>query len=386
MNYVFVSPNFPRSYSNFAIRLKEYGVTVLGIGEDAYDDLNQDLKDSLTEYYRVKSMADYDEMLRAVGFFVHKYGKIHRLESHNEHWLMQDARLRSDFNIPGLKEAEMEPMKLKSRMKEVFRNVGIPVAKGAVVQDLEEALLLAQDTGYPVVLKPDMGVGAQGTHLLRTPEELEVFFEEKPEYPCIMEEFIDGDIVSFDGLTDQAGEVVFHSSFLFSSGIMDVVNLDLDVFYFNERHVPEDLVEAGTKALKAFGLRERFFHMEFFRTKLGKLYALEVNIRPPGGYSVDMWNFSYDVDLYAQYARIVNGLPFDAYVQRNYFCAYVGRKDGHSFRNSIDEIIYRYHLELFYHGEMPKVFSKALGNYGFIFRSPDLQDLKEKVQFILDKK
>jgi len=56
MNYVFISPNFPRGYSNFAVRLKAEGVNVLGLGQDKYDELNNDLKRTLTEYYRVENM------------------------------------------------------------------------------------------------------------------------------------------------------------------------------------------------------------------------------------------------------------------------------------------------------------------------------------------
>ncbi len=87
MNYIFISPNFPENYMHFCQKLKENGITVLGIGSEEYDNLKPELKSSLREYYRVNNMENYDEMLRAVGFFTHKYGKIQRIESHNEYWL-----------------------------------------------------------------------------------------------------------------------------------------------------------------------------------------------------------------------------------------------------------------------------------------------------------
>ena len=58
-----------------------------------------ELKESLDEYYKVGSLENYDEVYRAVAFFAFKYGKIDWLESNNEYWLEQDARLRTDFNI-----------------------------------------------------------------------------------------------------------------------------------------------------------------------------------------------------------------------------------------------------------------------------------------------
>ena len=84
MNFVFVSPQFPASYWNFCDRLKQRGVTVLGLSDAPYDSLSDQVKNSLTEYYRVDNMEDYDQMVRAMGYFTHKYGKIDWLESNNE--------------------------------------------------------------------------------------------------------------------------------------------------------------------------------------------------------------------------------------------------------------------------------------------------------------
>ena len=76
MNFIFISPNFPHTYWNFCDRLKRNGVNVLGIGDCPYEELEPELKASLTEYYKVDSMENYDSMYRAVAFFAFKYGKI----------------------------------------------------------------------------------------------------------------------------------------------------------------------------------------------------------------------------------------------------------------------------------------------------------------------
>ena len=99
MNFVFISPNFPQTYWNFCDRLRRNGANVLGIGDAPYDDLEDGLKGALTEYYKVSSLEDYDQVFRAVAFFSFKYGKIDWIESMNEYWLEQDARLRTDFNV-----------------------------------------------------------------------------------------------------------------------------------------------------------------------------------------------------------------------------------------------------------------------------------------------
>ena len=125
MNFIFISPQFPHTYWNFCDRLKKNGVNVLGIGDAPYDALEDCLKNSLTEYYKVNSLENYDEVFRAVAFFSFKYGKIDWLESNNEYWLEQDARLRTDFHITtGIQYDRIGSFKHKSAMKENYRKAG----------------------------------------------------------------------------------------------------------------------------------------------------------------------------------------------------------------------------------------------------------------------
>ena len=86
-NFIFISPNFPTNYWMFCRELKQNGLRVLGIGDQPYDELTLDLKSSLDEYYKVASLENYEEVYRAVAFFIHKYGRIEWLESNNEYWL-----------------------------------------------------------------------------------------------------------------------------------------------------------------------------------------------------------------------------------------------------------------------------------------------------------
>ena len=86
-NFIFISPNFPTNYWQFCRELKNDGMNVLGIGDQPYDELKPELKDSLNEYYKVGSLENYDEVYRAVAFFAFKYGRIDWLESNNEYWL-----------------------------------------------------------------------------------------------------------------------------------------------------------------------------------------------------------------------------------------------------------------------------------------------------------
>ena len=107
MNCIFLSPHFPPQYHRFCRQLKLAGANALGIGDAPYDTLAPEVREALSEYYRVERMDDYDQLLRACGHFTHRYGKIDRIDSLNEYWLGIEARLRDDFNVFGVRTADI---------------------------------------------------------------------------------------------------------------------------------------------------------------------------------------------------------------------------------------------------------------------------------------
>jgi biotin carboxylase len=383
MNFVYLSPHFPPNYYQFCANLRQLGANVLGLADEPYDSLNPPLKDALTEYYKVSDMHNYDELLRALGYFTHHYGKIDRIDSLNEYWLETEAQLRTDFNIPGLKIGDMPRIKRKSQMKQTFIKAGIPVARGKVVHTLSEARRLIREVGYPVVAKPDIGVGAAKTYKIHSPVELEEFFAQKPPIDYILEEFILGSISTFDGLTDRDGNLVFFTSHQYSQGIMEtVVNDDL-VYYFSQREIPADLEDAGRKTLRAFDVRERFFHFEFFRTQEdNRIVALEVNMRPPGGMTTDMFNFANDIDVYREWANIIMFNRFMAEYSRPYHCCYISRKFNRSFAHSHEQILETFGTQIVHHEQVSGVFSQALGEYGYLARSADMEEIHQIIAYI----
>jgi biotin carboxylase len=383
MNFVYLSPHFPPNYYQFCTRLHHLGVNVLGLADEPYNHLRPELRGALTEYYRVEDMHTYNELLKACGYFTHRYGKINRLDSHNEYWLETEARLRTDFNIDGLKTEDMAKVKRKSMMKQVFIKAGSSVARGKVVHTLAQAKRLIGETGYPVVAKPDIGVGAAKTYKIHNDAELANFFAQKPAVDYIMEEYIQGEICTYDGLTDREGNIVFSSSMQYSQGIMETVLHDALVYYYTLRQIPQDLEDIGHRVARSFDVRERFFHFEFFRTPEGSLVALEVNMRPPGGLTTDMFNYANDIDIYLEWANIIVHNRFEADVTRPYHCAYVGRKFNRHYTHPHEEI-----MGIFgdccipHHEPISGVFSAALGDYGYLVRNPDLGDLIQIANFI----
>ena len=317
MNFIFVSPHFPNTYWNFCDRLHRNGVNVLGIGDAPFDEIPGELKHCLTEYYRVDNLGSYEEMLRAVAYFTFHYGKIDWIESNNEYWLEMDAQLRTDFNInTGAKNDFIERIKYKSRMKESYRAAGVPVARHHMVSTLAAARAFIKEVGYPVIVKPDNGCGAEATYKLKNFSELKKFYAEPHAVQYIMEEYINGTIVSFDGVADSHCVPLFYTSNVFPTPMLDIVSKNGDLSYWTQKAVPAALKDVGFRTIKAFGAKSRFFHCEFFQLnedkpglgKKGDYVALEVNMRPAGGYTPDMINYANSVDCYQIWADMATSV------------------------------------------------------------------------------
>ena len=375
-NIIFISPNFPTNYWHFCHELKKNGMNVLGIGEAPYDQLTPELRDSLNEYYKVNSLENYDEVYRAVAFFSFKHGRIDWLESNNEYWLEQDARLRTDFNITsGFHTSDMERIKHKSKMKAYYEAVGIPVARYYIVESLEGCREFLDKVGYPVVVKPDNGVGAAATYKLTNDAELVDFYNSYPkEVPYIMEEFVNAQVNSYDAIIDAEGNPIFETGNVTIDSIMDIVNTQGNSCYYIVKDLPEDTKKAGRATVKSFGVKSRFVHLEFFRLtqdqeglgKKGDVIALEVNMRPCGGFTPDMINFANSTNVYKIWADMISFGSSLYPVGEHFFCAYAGRRDGKDFVLSHDELMAKYGANMKMVERIPDALAGAMGNQMYV--------------------
>lgn len=396
MNFVFISPHFPRTYWLFANRLKRNGVNVLGIGDCPYDGLEDNVRDSLTEYYYVQDMKDYEQVFKAVAFFSFKYGKIDWLESNNEFWLELDARLRTDFHITtGEQYADIGRIKKKSSMKEYYKKAGIPTARLHMVSTIEAAREFIKQVGYPVIVKPDVGVGANDTYELKNEDDLKNFFANDHNIPYVMEEFVPGKILSYDAILDNKSQPLMEACTEWPPSIVNIVNEKLDLAYFVRADVPETLKSAGRATVNAFGVKSRFVHLEFFQLehdkdglgKAGDLVGLEVNMRPAGGYTSDMMNYAHSMDVYQIWADMVtDNRRIQADTHENYFCVYAGRRDQFSYVHSPEEISKKYGNNIVTAERMTELNVPRMGNQCYIVKLKTETEVHEFIKFVTQRK
>ncbi|MDE5561369.1 MAG: hypothetical protein K2J00_06190 [Bacteroidaceae bacterium] len=393
MNFIFISPNFPENYWNFCDALRKNGVTVLGIGDAPYDSLDQRLREALAEYYRVGDMEDYDQVYRAVAHFASRYGRIDWIESNNEYWLEQDARLRTDFNVnTGIKTDKIERIKEKSEMKKYYAAGGIRTARQIKAGESREAILhFAYEAGYPIFAKPDIGVGAGGAHKIADEAALLDFLKNTPNvHEYVIEEFVTGDICTYDAIINAQGEPIFESMCVCPPSIADIVNYRLDSTYYVRQHIDENLRFWGRQTVKAFDVRSRFVHLEFFRLSRahrglgnkGDFVALEVNMRPGGGYTPDMINYAHSVNVYQIWGDMI---AFNCRRQPDtnddYFCVYAGRRSRVEYHMSDAGIMDKYAYAIQMAPDIDKALAPAMGDHAYIAR---FRTEEERDEFLYD--
>ena len=385
-NVVFISPNFPTNYWLFCRELKKNGMNVLGIGDQPEEELAPEVRENLNRYCKVSNLENYEEVYRTVAYLISQYGRIDWLESNNEYWLEQDARLRTDFHITsGFMTEDMPRIKYKSKMKEFYAKAGIATARYHLVDTIEGCLSFIQEVGYPVVVKPDNGVGASHTYKLSSDEDLWNFFRNRDvRIPYIMEEFIHAIINSYDAIIDSQGRPMFETGNITPMSIMDIVNNQDNSIYYIVKDLPEDVRRAGRAAVKSFGVKSRFIHFEFFRLtqdqpgmgKKGDVVALEVNMRPCGGFTPDMIDYAYSTDVYKIWADMIAFDHTDMPVREHSFCAFAGRRDGKHFVLSHEDLLAKYGSHIRMSGRLPEVLAGAMGNQIYIATFPTYEEME----------
>jgi biotin carboxylase len=245
--------------------------------------------------------------------------------------------------------------------------------------DLAAARRFAEAHGYPLVLKPDRGSGAVDTFRVESAAELARAFERNLQ-EHVLQPFIEGDIITYDGLCDREGRIVFSTSHVYDAGIMQVRLGNLDGHYFSLRQIPSELEKLGRRAVDAFAVRERFFHLEFFQRASGGFTALEMNLRPPGGFTTDMMNAACDIDVYALWAAVMTGCDLESFsFERKYHTAHAGRRAARAYRIPAPELRRQLGNTLLTERAIPSAFADTMGDTMYLLRHPNLAELKRAI-------
>ncbi|QOL52278.1 ATP-grasp domain-containing protein [Massilia litorea] len=382
MRILYLSPGFPPNSHLFCVAARARGANVLAVGDIPEQDLPPEARQAFEAYVFEPRMGEYERLLGVVQSLVALYGPIDFVESNGEHWLEVEGRLRDDLCIEGLSAQDVRRLRSKLAMAQVFETAGVPHPPGIRCVSPEVVRDFAATHGLPLVFKPDSGSGATSTFRVSTPAELDAALL-LPLDNHIVQPFVEGVIVTFDGLVNREGGVVFCTSHVYDSGIMEVRTGTLDGYYYSMRSIPPALEDVGRRALAGFGLRRRFFHLEFFWRPDGSYLALEMNVRPPGGYTTDMMNHACDFDVYALWAAVMMGDLLEDYrYERKFHTAHAGRRHERVYALSPETLREQLGDTLVLVQSVPDAFASTMGNTMYMLRHWQLAQLLDAIKLV----
>jgi biotin carboxylase len=317
----FFSENAARNIAA-AVDLPEVRLGV--ISQAPLEELAAELRPRLAGHWHVDDALDTEQLLTAAEGLAHQHGAIHRLISAQEQLQVQIAEVRERLGIPGMMPEAARNFRDKARMKDVLRAAGVPCARHQLAASEADAWRFAEAIGYPLVLKPPAGAGAQATYQIEGPIALASALASAnpgPERETLLEEFITGEEHSFDTIS-LGGRPLWHSLTHYLPAPLDAMRnpwIQWSVLLPREIDGPEydDIRQVAFRALDALGMETGLSHMEWFRRKDGSIAISEVAARPPGAQITTLMSRANDFDSIAAWTRLMIFDTFDP-PQRRY--------------------------------------------------------------------
>ena len=350
MNIVFVEPSFPRNQRRFVQALREVGADVVGVGETPQEWLEDEVRDALVGYYKVDNVTDVHQLDAAVRWAESRMW-VDALESTVESHQLAAAHVREHRGIPGTSVRTTWLCRDKPSMKEALRAAGVPTAESTAADTAEEVRDFARRVGYPLILKPRAGAGAQGTVKVGGDTELEEALAGFGDTPSIaVEEFVEGhegfyDTITIDGRTAHDWVSHYYPNVLeamrhrwISPQFIATNRIDHGGMYAEVRALGErvgDVLGIGTSAT----------HMEWFFGPKGLRFS-EIGCRPPGVGCWDLYSAANDVDVYREWAHAVVHGTTDRTLSRAYSAGIVALRPDHDGRihgyTGVEEVMARH--------------------------------------------
>jgi biotin carboxylase len=302
--------------------LAEVGANVFGVGDTPVNALPPHVKQYLADYLQVPRIMDEADVVERVAAWL-RGRSVDRILSNWEPLVLLAARLRERFGIPGMSYDQVLGFRDKQLMKERVKAAGLRVPHSFRVRSEKEIRDAAEKLGYPLILKPIAGAGSADTYKVRSKKELEAILPQMrhvQEASC--EEFIEGEEFTYDTISvggvpvyENVAQylpkpIIARSEQWISPVIITVRDLSAPRF--------QKGMQLGRGVLKALGMGDGFTHMEWYLTPKGEVVFGEIGCRPGGAHLVDQMNWTSDVDLFREWARVVCWHAFKAKVPRKY--------------------------------------------------------------------
>lgn len=352
MNIVFVEPGFPSNQRRFVLALAAVGANVIGVGESEEWHLDDELRQAMLGYYKVSNVTNQRELTDAVQYIQSKMW-VDKLEATIEAHTMPAAQVREKTGIPGTSVHATWLCRDKPSMKEALRKVGVPTAASTAADHASEIWDFAAEVGYPLILKPRAGAGAQGTTRVDNDTELAhaiTVFGAEGATSIAVEEFVEGHEGFYDTICHD-NDVVHDWTTHYYPNVLEAMRTRwispqfIATNRMSDSDFYDEVAELGHRVIEAFDIGTSATHMEWFYGPKGLRFS-EIGCRPPGVGCWDLYTAGNDVDVYREWAHVMTHGTKEREMSRAYSAGLVALRpdrDGViTGYSGIEEVMGRY--------------------------------------------
>ncbi len=350
MKAVFLAPSYPPEMQQYTRGLAEVGVDVYGVGDTPVQALPASLKRHLHDYLQVPRILDDADVVERVHHWM-RGREVDRVLANWEVMVLTAARLRERFGVPGMTVDTVNGFRDKQVMKERVAAAGLRVPRAVRVRTIAESRAAAEQIGYPLIIKPIAGAGSADTYRVDSATELESVLarmQHVREASC--EEFIDGDELTYDTVSIAGRPAFANVAHYLPRPLIARTDEGISPVIITVRDLARPELAAGLalgeQVLGALGMGDGFTHMEWFRKSDGDVVFGEIGCRPGGAHLVDQMNYTCDIDLFREWARVSCWRSFEAPTTRKYNAAIIFKRALGQGRitaiRGLDEYLSRY--------------------------------------------
>jgi biotin carboxylase len=202
----------------------------------------------------------------------------------------------------------------------VLRLHGVPVAKSALVTSLAELRAFVDEVGFPIILKPQAGLGTRSTYRLASSDDVMALAKQgvvpSPENPLQAEEFVVAREHTCETVTVR-GEPVWRSGARYLPTPLEVLENPWTQYCVLLPREDEDNEWTRFHPINAAALTALFgsaaktaagtalTHMEWFLREDGTALVNEVGARPPGVMLMPLMGLAHETDFFGDWAELI---------------------------------------------------------------------------------
>ena len=119
---------------------------------------------------------------------------------------LADSLSKAGVKVFGTSVDDIDRAEDRERFDELLENIGIPRPQGTSVPNSEDAIIAANEIGYPVVVRPSYVLGGRAMEIVYNEDELRDYMgravKASPEHPVLVDRYMQGTEVEVDGISD----------------------------------------------------------------------------------------------------------------------------------------------------------------------------------------